>query len=150
MVVKEVVFLAFIILPVYELVVLGDAIIFNLIEFITGSNPLASHRVEADGATVRFERTPRGVDVVIDDGVKVTQRSFVRRHGGWEIVDAQGALIARLVRVDGRLEVVDAAGQPLAAIDEAQLERATDAFYAGGIQGLAGVVSEHPVWAMAR
>ncbi|MDR1679776.1 MAG: DUF3332 domain-containing protein [Prevotellaceae bacterium] len=38
--VNEVVFLAFHIIPVYEITILGDIIILNLIEFWTGSNPI--------------------------------------------------------------------------------------------------------------
>lgn len=38
-VVREAVFLGLVIIPVYELAVIGDAIIFNTIEFATGSNP---------------------------------------------------------------------------------------------------------------
>ena len=40
-VVQEVVFLAFCIIPVYEVAVFVDAIVLNTIEFWTGSNPLA-------------------------------------------------------------------------------------------------------------
>ncbi|MBN1420566.1 MAG: DUF3332 family protein [Planctomycetes bacterium] len=59
--VNEVVFLVFVIIPVYGIATLGDAIIFNSIEFWTGSNPLedpgstAGTRPDGEEAVV-FER----------------------------------------------------------------------------------------------
>jgi hypothetical protein len=38
---REGVFLAFVIIPVYGLTLLGDVLIFNAIEFISGKNPIA-------------------------------------------------------------------------------------------------------------
>ncbi len=38
----ELIFLCLVIIPVYEFAMLGDAIIFNTIEFWTGKNPIAS------------------------------------------------------------------------------------------------------------
>lgn len=40
--VNELVFIGFTIIPVYEICMLADAVIFNTIEFWTGSNPVAS------------------------------------------------------------------------------------------------------------
>lgn len=47
-VVQEVVFLAFCIIPVYEIGVIGDALIFNTIEFWSGTNPLAMNEGETE------------------------------------------------------------------------------------------------------
>lgn len=44
---KTVVFWAFIIIPAYELVMLGDFLIFNLIEFWSGNNPIGGGSAEA-------------------------------------------------------------------------------------------------------
>jgi hypothetical protein len=56
--VSTLIFWLFLILPVYELFVLGDALIFNLIEFWTGSNPLGSATVtHRDGSTTTLSRT---------------------------------------------------------------------------------------------
>ena len=82
--VHTIVFWAFVIIPVYELLALGDAIIFNVIEFWTGSNPLASGDLPeppkvsamADGSTVfatsahRYRLYPkgeRGMQIWVDD-----------------------------------------------------------------------------------
>ena len=42
--VNEVVFVAFCILPVYEVSLIADALVINSIEFWTGSNPMADNR----------------------------------------------------------------------------------------------------------
>jgi hypothetical protein len=50
------VFLAFSVLPVYEIFALGDVLIFNSVEFWTGGNPLAAgdayHGTDANGNQV--------------------------------------------------------------------------------------------------
>lgn len=53
------------IVPVYGLATLGDAVIFNLIEFWTGSNPVAANQshfeqVAADGTRLQAERLADG------------------------------------------------------------------------------------------
>ena len=50
--VNELVFLGFCILPVYELSVLGDALIFNSIEFWGGNNPVAMNEGEMEESNI--------------------------------------------------------------------------------------------------
>ncbi len=45
---SEVVFLAFLIVPVYSVTLLADGIVLNSIEFWTGSNPLAMNKGEKE------------------------------------------------------------------------------------------------------
>jgi hypothetical protein len=59
--VATLIFWLFLILPVYELFALGDALIFNLIEFWSGSNPLATV-THPDGSTTTLARV--GTDTV--------------------------------------------------------------------------------------
>ncbi|MGL5681498.1 MAG: DUF3332 domain-containing protein [Marinifilaceae bacterium] len=51
--VNELVFLGMCILPAYELCVLGDAIIFNSIEFWGGNNPIAMKAGEVETETIK-------------------------------------------------------------------------------------------------
>lgn len=84
--VQTLVFWALVIIPVYELLMLGDGIIFNVIEFWTGSNPIAANdgperptmTAMADGSTVfstaqhRYRLYPkgeRGVQIWVDDAL---------------------------------------------------------------------------------
>ncbi len=140
MVVKEVVFLLLIILPVYELSVLGDAVIFNLIEFLTGSNPLADGRtIELeDGRAVAFERGAKGIQVLVEeaDG-SVTRHTFRRHQGTWEVVDGDGHRVALLQQQDdGSLVVVDGLGEPLAAYSAAAVDQYVATAWTGGWSAL--------------
>jgi len=135
MIVKEVLFLAMVIVPVYGLATLGDAIIFNLIEFITGSNPIAdAHMIEADGRSVAFERHAKGIDVVVEeaDGTLV-RHTFRRNHGTWEVVDAEGGIVAILEKGDdGSLVVVDGLGEPLAHYSSEHVDQLVASAFTGG------------------
>ncbi|MCA9539031.1 MAG: DUF3332 family protein, partial [Myxococcales bacterium] len=70
--VNSIVFWALVIIPVYEVLAVGDTLIFNVIEFWTGSNPIAEGgaTMMADGTVVferdgeRFELVPVGPDRV--------------------------------------------------------------------------------------
>lgn len=53
--VNELVFLGLCILPVYELCVLGDGLIFNSIEFWGGSNPIAMNEGEIEESNILHE-----------------------------------------------------------------------------------------------
>jgi hypothetical protein len=48
---NEGIFLGLVIIPVYELMLLGDLIIFNSIEFWSGSNPIAGSGASAPAKT---------------------------------------------------------------------------------------------------
>jgi len=139
MVVKEVVFLALIILPVYELAALGDAVIFNLIEFLTGSNPLADARlIEADGRSVAFERHAKGIDVVVEEADGTLVRHTFRRHKGtWEVIDADGNRVALLEHgPDGSVTVVDAVGEPLAMYSSDHVDHLVASAFTGGWESM--------------
>lgn len=69
----EIVFLVLAILPVYGICIFVDAILFNLIEFWTGSNPMAQNTVMPDGTQIAI--TPV-------DGAPNTACVTVRRPGG--------------------------------------------------------------------
>lgn len=52
---SELVFLAFVIIPVYSVTLLADGIVLNSIEFWTGSNPLAMKKGEKETKIVRHD-----------------------------------------------------------------------------------------------
>ena len=53
--VNNVLFWAMNIVPVYPLFVLGDTVVFNLIEFWSGSNPLAMNEGDMEVQTIEHE-----------------------------------------------------------------------------------------------
>jgi Domain of unknown function (DUF3332) len=97
--VKWLVFFGLSIIPVYELFVLGDALVLNSVEFWTGSNPVKS---AANGSSVTRVATS-------DPNVLKLE---VRRAGRLVYV----AFCRRLP--DGRLEILNAEGQPLTSVSE--------------------------------
>ena len=69
------------IIPVYGLFFLGDAIIFNVIEFWTGSNPIAMKEgeketqiVERDGNTYEMTATKNRMQVSVVEGPKKVEK----------------------------------------------------------------------------
>ncbi len=52
--IQELVFIGLVILPIYEIAAIGDVIVFNLIEFWTGSNPVALKAGEKEEKLVRI------------------------------------------------------------------------------------------------
>ena len=111
--VDEAAFLGCVILPVYSLSTLGDAIIFNSVEFWTGENPMDTVAVEGDGKTVRMvhqedgsiritggkqtlilDRTDRGVAARDADG-DVMYRAVKGEDGVVSVYDESGNLVKR-------------------------------------------------------
>ena len=125
---QEGVFLVFAILPVYGLAMLGDAVIFNSIEFWTGDNPIDAPGMaradvksfEQDGRTVTLERVAsaegKSMKVTVEqDGCIAQQLTLVAAEGEpTRLEDADGKLIALAQTLpDGRVRVLGAQGQEL-------------------------------------
>ena len=115
----ELIFLAVVIVPVYSIAMIGDAVIFNTIEFWTGENPLASGNsntnvvskqaqgavmhydqiadtvtIEAEGApgALILERDPAGV-LMHDGGGKILYTSSRDTLGGVSVYAGNQHLI---------------------------------------------------------
>jgi len=117
--VNELVFLGLIILPVYGIATIGDALIFNSIEFWTGENPLddaGGSLVLEDGDTrIRLEREDDGralsVAVTVDDRTVSESRIVLDEAGVARKYDASGNLVATArVSDSGTLHVIDENG----------------------------------------
>lgn len=119
--VQEVVFLAFCIVPVYEVTVLVDAVVLNIVEAASGTNPIASTEPRrawlADGSLLEVSRRGRQLGVVLARPDGTTRRhDIVRDDGRWTVVDEAGAVLI-VLEPDGRggARVVDGAGQLVAS-----------------------------------
>jgi uncharacterized protein DUF3332 len=105
----EAAFLGCVILPVYGLASLGDAIIFNTIEFWGGENPIEAARVEGDGKTVDMALQEDG-SIHISDGQQTF--TFVRTDAGVTAKDADGNVVYRSVKDETNVvSVYDASGE---------------------------------------
>lgn len=113
--VQQLLFWGLCIIPVYELALVGDTIIFNLLEFWTGSNPIAdsgdapANTVLADGSVV-FEREGRRYQLQPLDGDRVAL-----------LVDGQQVAIATPTD-DGGLALEDHAHGRSAGLSAQELE----------------------------
>lgn len=146
------VFLAFIILPVYEITILVDALVINTIEFYSGRNPVSradlgrgNHLVlrgEQDGATLHVEHYEHDVLVrafrierLSDDELRLADaegrvRLHVHGHrGGARLRDEEGRTIADLdAKAFAAAKAAGEAGEPVAdrvveGLDDASLHR---------------------------
>ncbi len=112
---RTIVFWVFVILPVYGIVTFVDAVALNLVEFWTGSNPMATLEHE-DGSETRFTRldTDRVRIERVERGVTV--RSFevvIAGPSAVMAVDARGEVLGACEGLaDGSL-VVTREGQPV-------------------------------------
>jgi hypothetical protein len=98
------VFLGLVIVPVYEIALLADALVFNSIEFWSGENPVSPG--------VGVIRQQDGVVTVEKQGVAV---KFVPADDGTILVYREGELVGRATAgPDGRLIATDANGAPIA------------------------------------
>lgn len=85
--VNEVVFLAFCIVPVYEITFFVDGIALNLIEFWTGSNPLAlqegDNNVKINGKNVKVNLTGNIATIYDDMGRPVATLNYNESDNSW-------------------------------------------------------------------
>ena len=100
-VVNSLVHFVFWIVPVYELVILGDLLIFNTIEFFTGSNPMADASMEIDedrrivrlhaedGRVLEVAMTGEHEATIALDG-EVVGSAVNQADGSWLLHDERG------------------------------------------------------------
>ncbi len=142
--VQTILFWAMNIVPIYSIAGTIDIVILNLIEFWTGSNPVAmgsgeshSRDVEADGRVLRLTLLDQGRmlqvgEVVNGELVNVVQMSAPDDAGMAVVTRLDGTLVATSHAEAGRVIVEDARGEliDVATADEvttyaARIERAS-------------------------
>lgn len=128
-VIQSVVFWGFIILPVYGIATLGDAVIFNLIEFWTGDTLDLSYEVQRpDGARLALTPEENGQEAMLTlsrDGQVFESHRFVRVSPDLiELRDTQGRLDGKIIRAaNGDLQLADAHGMVIRTIPAAELPK---------------------------
>lgn len=136
--IKELIFIVLVWVPVYGLAGLGDAVLFNTIEFWSGENPI---EMTADGRGVQTRRVvredaeavlkhilhPEKETLVIDQfqegkpaaGLRITRRGDVA-----VATDTEGrTLFTAQMLPDGSLMVSDATGAPIAVYSDRDFDR---------------------------
>lgn len=105
----------FVLLPVYSIAMLGDAIILNLIEFWTGESLEVSSYTRDDGSVVTLAPAENGQEAVLTitkDGETLAMQRYVRQtDGSVKVLDAQGNLTGSVLPTsEGGLDLTDANG----------------------------------------
>jgi len=126
-VVQSVAMWAMVIIPVYGVAVLGDAVVIHLIEFWSGDPVDVGSRTLGDGTETALTPSADGREMVLAvsrDGRELSRTTFVRvSDGAFEVRDAEGRLAGTVRRTSsGALELTDAHGaviRTLAAADVA-------------------------------
>ncbi|HNY28162.1 MAG TPA: DUF3332 family protein [Candidatus Sumerlaeota bacterium] len=103
-------------IPVYAGTSIGDVVVFNLIEFWTGSQTNLSYNQEKDGTRVALSPSADGREVTLTlsrDTRIVAQKHFVRiSETEYEIRNPYGQIEGRVIRgQDGSLSLTDAEGR---------------------------------------
>ena len=137
---REFVFVLLAWLPVYGLSVLGDAIVFNSMEFWTGNNPVEPPEMKKAALSVT-KRIARGDDEAVltytpavDGGTLQVQQFRGQRPAGALRIEQRDAmtvgsdadgqvLFTAQTMPDGGVLVHDAAGKQVAAYSSDQVER---------------------------
>lgn len=155
--VQEIVFLVFILLPVYNITVLVDAVILNLVEALTGENPISEREAAVRQVAVAEDshlRMFREGDTLYTElavkGAPVTVRRFVLQRNGVEVRDGDGLLLATAsMDRDGGITVLDPGGRAFAEYTPAEVDRAIEAYQTGGARALALAVQDARAAAVA-
>ena len=131
---KEIIFLALVILPVYQLSSLADAFIFNSIEFWTGQNPVKVSQSPSNGTkTVRVGDLRTEVVLVSDgpskrveyrrDGVVVKTGKVIEDGSRLKMIDEKGQeLFSAEVSRDGNVTILDHDCRPVETLSPEQVK----------------------------
>ena len=122
----QIVFWIFVILPVYSIAVVADAVVLNLVEFWTGAKIDVSSVQGEDGTSYVLAPSEDGRQAVLTiskEGQVSGVLRFVRLSDGLiEVRDADGQLAGQVVReAAGGFRLTDAAGVTVSRISAADL-----------------------------
>lgn len=148
--VQWLVFLVFVVVPVYEIGALVDALVVNSIEFWTGSNPVSSVQGE-DSQTRIVKLSPTDTLKMTRDVESGVMRLELQREGQAPLVryfepledgmvarDEAGALLIRAQgQADGAVKVTDASGGTVTVHARDAVDTARQLFLDGGAPALA-------------
>jgi hypothetical protein len=129
-IVRNIVFWLLVWFPIYWFAQIGDALIFNLIEFWTGASVNVSS-VSEDGKTrVTLETSEDGNVLnmtLLREGEPEIHSRFVRLEDGkYELRDANDEVLGQVIHTpEGNLNLTDAIGNTLQTIDVSEIAART-------------------------
>lgn len=122
------VFLVLVIVPVYGLFILADALVINTIEFFSGNNPVGGGHVKLEnGHTLASTRTsdPNVIRHEHRKDGKLVQVVYVRRvdEDEMQLCDEAGRILARArLLANGAVELYDAHGKRVHTVTRKEQE----------------------------
>ena len=128
----ELFFLGTVILPVYGLATLGDAIIFNSIEFWTDENPIEAKADLGNKVVLKDGDAQAILSYATEDGslrIDSAKTSLIleRRNNGVIIRDAQGNLLyTSVTNEDGSIAIYNAEHKMIKSVSANQVEKSKD------------------------
>jgi hypothetical protein len=130
--VNELVFLVMIIVPVYSIASLLDAVILNSIEFWTGKNPMSGEaKVFEDpgnGTTAYLDLRTGSLRYIQNSGQTAAEYVFERTSDGTNVRDAEGNLLfVCKARTDGGITLSRQDGSVISSYTVGDLEAFTEA-----------------------
>ena len=128
-VLRNVVFWAFVIVPVYGVSMFADAVVFNLIEFWFGRTIRITSATDEFGNTVVLKPSQDGLGAVLTvsrEGKVLREARFVRiSETTCEVYDTDGQLVGRALRSpDGAIELTDADGAIVSCLSAQEIREA--------------------------
>lgn len=101
-IVNELVFVAFWILPVYEVSALADMLVINSIEFWSGTNPMASGKKVIDGQDGRYlvECDGKGYTITSENDGTQVRLNFDMAQQTWSLAMPDGSNLDFMTFID--------------------------------------------------
>src|ERR1041384_1872981 len=117
------VFLALVIIPVYEVCGgLGDTLIFNSVEFWTGTNPMAM--IDAGPRPVIARRTADGMQIRVNEAGKPSRVFDIEVSDQGAVAREGSTVVSRVTTLAGDATLLDGSGNVLMHRSAAQIGEA--------------------------
>ena len=100
--VNELVFIAFWIIPVYEVALLSDLIVLNSIEFWSGENPAAkgTKKIETENGIYLVKCDGKGYDIISQNDGTSVRLDFCVEENTWNIITSSGEVYELMTWID--------------------------------------------------
>ena len=125
--IRQLVFFAFWILPVYEVTALADILVVNSIEFWSGNNPLTASTKAVDTEQGRYliDCDGKGYTITFEPTGQKTRLNFIEETQTWAFENAEGENVpfmtfiddshVKMIGADGEMRMVELSQRGLMA-----------------------------------
>ena len=113
--VNELVFIAFCVIPVYEVTALADILVLNSVEFWSGSNPVGAFSKVVEGKDGKYlvECDGKGYTITSIDGDTTVRLEYEADEDAWAVMTAEGPVKFMTFIDDSHVEMMTSSGDYL-------------------------------------